>query len=783
MYNPIMTSEIILTLTILGVVMLLFITEWLRADLVALLTLSVLAVTGLVNVEEALSGFSNPAVITVWAVFILSAGLSRTGVAAWMGRQVLRLGGGGEIRMLVVLMTISAILSGFMNNVGVAALMLPVVLDICRRTNQPPSLMLIPLSFSTLLGGMMTLIGTPPNILVSDTLLKFGYEPLGLFDFLPFGLVITMAGILYLVTLGRKLLPRRDIAKEFQTNGRDTIDTFSIEERLFVITLPENTPLDGMTLEQSRFGSVLGLNVISVMRAGHTNLGPNPETVLRGGDRLLVTGRTDRLLAWKKAPQFQMQSAHISPDILTSDQYQLVEASLPPGSAILGKNLEQLHFRQQYGGVVLALWRDSQPIHYGLESIILQPDDKLLMLVQKGQLKHLQSSNVLLLSEAEADKYQLQDALSLISIPAGSHLANQSIAEIHLGDAYRMGVFGILRDDQKILMPVANESILMGDQLIVKVKPETITTLESLHTLEIDPQARPSYKDMESETVGLLEVVLSPQSTLPGKTLRQSHFREKYGLSVLAIWRAGTTKRSGLRDLRLQFGDALLIFGPRERLNLLSTEPDFLPLTEKAQIPPRLKKAPIAAALMLAIVLTVGLGWMNIALAAVIGASLMVLSGSLIMDEAYRSIQWNAVFLIAGMLPLGIAMQTTGTAEFLAAEIVTRLEPFGLQAMIGGLFLLTVLASQVMPNAVVTVLLAPVALSTAVDLGVSPYSLIMVIAIAASSAFLSPVGHPANILIMGPGGYKFSDYFKVGLPLVLVTMLLVIFVLPFFWPF
>jgi len=777
-----MTSEIILTLSILGVVMLLFITEWLRADLVALLTLSVLALTGLVKPEDALSGFSSPAVITVWAVFILSAGLARTGVASWMGRQVLRLGGGGEKRMLFVVMAVAAVLSGFMNNVGVTALMLPVVLDICRRTNRPPSLMLIPLAFSASLGGMMTMIGTPANILVSDILDNSGFNPLGLFDFFPFGVIVTLAGMIYLMTVGQKLLPQRDVTKEFHENGRDKLDTFSIEERLFVITLPEQTHLDGLTLGQSRFGSVLGLNVIGVMRKGHTNLGPNPETVLRGGDRLLVTGRADRLLAWKKTPQFELISNHISPEHLTSDDVQLVEASLSPNSSILGKNLEQLHFRQQYGGIVLALCRNSEPIHYALESVVLQPEDKLLMLVHKGQITSIENGKDLILSETNACQYRLEDSLRLIKIPAGSQLANKTIAEIHLGDAYRMGVFGIQRDGKTILMPVANETILTGDQLIVKIRPESMAILESLHTLEIDTQAHPSYTDMESDTVGLLEVVISPQSSLPGKTLREVHFREKYGLSVLAIWRAGTTKRSGLRDLRLQFGDALLVFGPRERLNLMATEPDFIPLTEKAQTPPRLKKAPIAAALMIAVVISVGLGWIPVALATVIGGSLMVLSGGLKMDEAYRSIQWNAVFLIAGMIPLGIAMQTSGTAQFLAMGLVSNLEPFGTHIMVGGLFLLSVLISQVMPNAVVTVLLTPVAISTANDLGVSAYSLAMVIAIAASSSFLTPVGHAANILIMGPGGYKFSDYIKVGLPLVLVILMLIIFVLPIFWP-
>ncbi|MGD2027237.1 MAG: SLC13 family permease [Anaerolineales bacterium] len=777
-----MTTEIVLTLSILGGVMVLFITEWLSADLVALLTLSALALTGLVTADEALSGFSSPAVVTVWAVFILSAGLSRTGVASWLGRQVLRMGGNSEIRTLVVLMLASAVLSGFMNNVGVTAMLLPVVLDICRRTKRPPSRMLIPLAFSSLLGGMTTLIGTPPNILVSDILVDFGFEPLRLFDFAPFGAVITLVGVLYLITFGRRLLPERDMAQEFQHGVHDMTEAFAIEERLFVITVPENSQLDGRTLGQSRFGSVLGLNVIGVMREGHTNLGPNIETVLRGGDRLLVTGRADRLLAWNETPQFKILSYHISPEYLTSDEVRLVEASLPEGSAMVGKTPEELHFRQKYGGVVIALWRDGEPVHYGMESIVLKQEDKLLMLVSRRQAETLTSNHDLVLEETTGRRYRLEEALTLIKIPPGSHLINRTIVESHLGDAYRMGVYGILRDGNVILMPVPNETILSDDQLLVKIRPESIATLESLHELKIDKEARPSYADIESETVGLLEVVISPQSSLPGKTLREVHFREKYGLSVLAIWRGGTTKRSGLRDMPLRFGDALLVFGPREKLQLVSTEPDFIALTEEAQQPPRLEKAPISAVLMLAVVISVGVGWLPIAVAAVIGGALMVLSGSLRMSEAYRSIRWNAVFLIAGMLPLGIAMQTSGTANFLATEMVSMLLPFGTQALIAGMFLLTVLASQVMPNPVVTVLMAPIALSTANDLGFSPQAFVMVVAVAASAAFLSPVGHPANILIMGPGGYKFGDYIKVGLPLVLLTLLLAVFVLPLFWP-
>ncbi len=777
-----MSAEIILTLSILGVAVILFITEWLSADLVALLTLSALAITGLVTADEAISGFSSPAVVTVWAVFILSAGLSRTGVAAWLGRQVLRLGGDNDLRTLLVLMLVSALLSAVMNNVGVTALLLPVVLDICRRTGLPPSRVLLPLAFSSLLGGMTTLIGTPPNILVSNTLAEFGYQPFTLFDFAPFGVIVTLAGILYLITFGRRLLPNRDMAREFHQPDADMADTFAIEERMFMITLPENTSLDGCSLGRSRFGSVLGLNVIAVMREGHTNLGPNPETVLRSGDRLLVTGRAEYLLEWNKGPQFKILSHDIPPEYLTSKDVMLAEASLPSGSPLAGKNLEQLHFRQQYGGVVLSLWRDDRPIHYQLESLILQQEDKLLMLISRRQAKNLNEAGELVLEETDASRYNVTQSLTMIAIPPGSHLVGYTIAESHLGDAYRMGVMGIIRDHNLMLMPVANETINTGDKLLVRVNPETIATLQSLHELIIDTNSRLQYEDMESDSVGLLEVAISPQSSLPGKTLREIHFREKYGLSVLAIWRGGTTRRSGLRDRKLRFGDALLIFGSRDRLRLLATEPDFIVLREEAQIPARLKKAPIAAGLMLAVVAAVGLGIMPIAVAAIIGGALMVLSGSLRMDEAYRAIEWKAVFLIAGMLPLGIAMQTSGTAQFLASEMVRLLQPYGSQALIAGLFLLTVFASQVMPNAVVTVLLTPIALTTAESLGLSPYALAMVVAVAASSSFLSPVGHPANILVMGPGGYKFTDYIKAGFPLVVIILLLTVFVLPVFWP-
>lgn len=778
-----MTTPILLTLIILAISVVLFVTERISMDLVGLLVLSVLALTGLVTSEQALSGFSSPAVVTVWAVFILSAGLARTGIAGWLGRLVIRFGGDSEIKTMSILMTASAFLSAFMNNIGVTAMLLPVVLNICRRTQRPPSRMLIPLAFSSLLGGMITQIGTPSNILVSGALVEFGYQPFQLFDFAPVGLVVTLAGILFLAVFGRLLLPRRDMAEEFHRGEHDMTEAFAIEERLFVVCLPENTPLAGKTLAQSHLGSVLNLNVIGILRDGHTRLAPSPEVNLQAGDRLLVTGRPDNLTSLGSGSHMVISGRNLSLNNLISDEVKIIEVGLTADSSLIGKTLEEVAFRQSYGGVVLALWREGAPLRTYFDEMPLQPDDLLLLQVSTRQLAELRINPDFQFTQAETSKsYRLHERLLLIDIPPGSSLNGSSLKDSRLGDGYGLGVMGIVRAGHTKLMPDADSVLQAGDTLLVKGKIEDIAVLRGLQDLEIDREAQPSYRDIESEQIGMVELVLSPQSTMPGQTLRQVNFREKYGLTVLAIWRGGTTRRSNLRDLPLRAGDALLVFGSRERLRLLAEDFEFLVLTEEIQAPPRLKKAPLAAGIMLAVVFSVALGWLSVAVAAVAGAAAMVLTGCLTMPEAYRAIEWRAIFLIAGLIPLGIAMQTSGAARLIAEQVITLTRPYGVYPLLGGIFALALLASQVMPNPVVTVLIAPIAITTAADLGYSPQAFLILIAVAASSSFLSPVGHPTNILIMGPGGYKFSDYIKVGLPLVIIIMAVTLLILPVFWP-
>jgi di/tricarboxylate transporter len=423
-------------------------------------------------------------------------------------------------------------------------------------------------------------------------------------------------------------------------------------------------------------------------------------------------------------------------------------------------------------------------VRTNLEKLPLQRDDVLLVQGAREQLDLLRVDSEFFLSGAEiADEYYLEERLVAMRVPEDSILVNKTLVESRLGDAFGLGVMGIVREGKTHLMPEAEERLMAGDLLLVKGRPDDLLTLEGLQSLEIDTEAPPNIIELESEHVGLVEAVLSPRTTLAGKTLRQIHFRDKYGLSVLAIWREGRAYRSDLRNMALHFGDALLLYGPRDRQRVLGLEPDFLVLSEAATEAPRLNKAPIALLIMAVVLVPVILDWIPIAISALVGVVLMILTSCLTMDEAYRSIEWKAVFLIAGMLPLGIAMEQTGAANFLAEGMVELVGPGGPLAVMAGLFVLAALASQVMPNPAVAVLLAPIAFNTANDLGISPYPLMMTVAVSASAAFLSPVGHSANVLVMGPGGYRFSDYTKVGIPLTLVVLVVALIVVPIFWPF
>jgi di/tricarboxylate transporter len=779
------TPQIIAVLAIMLASVALFITEKIRVDIVALMVLVALAVSGLVTPAEALSGFSSPAVVTVWAVLILSGGLSRTGVASELGNRLLSLARDNQARLLLIIMLTVGVLSGFMNNIGVASLMLPVVVDAARRIGIPPSKLLLPLAFSAHLGGMATLIGTPPNILVSEALRASNLTPFGMFDYAPTGLAILAVGVVYLALVGRRLLPSRDIGRDpVRAEGNGLDELFALRERLFTLKLPKGSALEGKTLGQSRLGALVGLNVLAVMREERTLLAPEVDFRFQPGDCLLVGGRADRLAAFGKNRQLVVKDEQLPIEALTSAEVQLAEVRPSPNSTLLGGTIERLGLRREYGLNILAIWRSDTPLRTHLQSKLLEAGDVLLVQGSKTSLEKLAlNENFDLSSVDQTQTYRLEERLLAVELPAESELVGATLADSHLGDAYGLQVLGIQRQGQTHLMPPPGERLEAGDTLLVEGQPDDLDVLRALQTLELNQCETIGLERLESEGIGMAEVVLSPRSRQSGKTLRELDFREKYGLSVLAIWRQGRPYRSNLRDMALNFGDALLVFGRRERLKILGRDPEFLVLTQEAAEAPRQNKALLSIIIMAAVLLPVVLGWLPIAISAVMGATLMVVTGCLQADEAYHAIEWRAIFLIAGMLPLGIALETTGAASLIAERMVDVIGAWGPLAVMAGLFLLAAIASQVMPNPAVAVLLAPIALNTARDLGISPYPLMMTVAIAASSAFLSPVGHPANVLVMGPGGYRFSDYTKVGVPLTLVVLIVSLIVVPLVWPF
>jgi di/tricarboxylate transporter len=332
-------------------------------------------------------------------------------------------------------------------------------------------------------------------------------------------------------------------------------------------------------------------------------------------------------------------------------------------------------------------------------------------------------------------------------------------------------------------LPEPEDELMAGDQLIMLGPPENAEILKELTDLKItEASGSPRLTDLESEEIGLVEAMLSPHTNIAGKTLRQLRFREKYDLTVLAIWRQGQAIISNLPHLPLRFGDALLLHGRRANFSLVGQDPDFLVLTESAQEALNLKRMKVSLYIFSAVLLSVLLGMLPIYIAAVVGSALMVVTKCLTMEEAYRAIEWKAVFLIAGMLPLGVALDQTGAARYLAEGVVSLAGPFGPVAVMGGLIAVTFMGTCFVPTAALVVLMAPIAIKTAADTGMSPHSLMMAIAMAASASLVTPVSHPANVLVMGPGGYRFLDYVRVGLPLTLLIFVILLFVVPIFWP-
>ncbi len=595
-----MSLQVLLVLGLLAVAAFLLITERLRPDLIALLMLVTLGLTGLVRAEDLFNGFSNKAVITILSLFIITAGLERTGVTRLLGQQLHRVAGGDEQRAVLVFMVATALLSLVMNTIAAAAVLLPAAIGLTRQTKLQPSRLLMPLSFAALLGGMATLF-TTANILVSAALANAGLRPYGILDFVPVGLPMALTGILFVAFFGRKLLPshgpggRKSVAR---AEG-DLSAAYGLKETVSAVYVKPGSSMAGLSLAEGGWGGRLGLNVVGLSRGGTVRLAPPKSEEVLEGDIVLFTGITD---------------------------------------------------------------------------------------------------------EEEIARYGL----------------------IFTEDPAWQGQFA-------------------------------------------------------SGEVSLVEATLAPRAAIAGKTLREIGFRDKYEVTLLAIWREGTTIREGLGDLPLRFGDALLMQGRRSKTRLLHADPDFLVLEEDTRGLESRSRAVLAVVLTTAAVTLPALNILPIAEAALTAATLMVLFNCLSMEEAYGSIEWKTIFIIAGMLPLGLALTTTGAATLVGNGLVTVLGGLGPLALAGGVFLLTMLLTQVMSGQVTAVVLSPIAIAAAQRVGADPRAVAMAVALGCSMAFLSPLGHATNMLVMGPGGYNFKDYSRMGLPLTVLLFAVMLVCLAVFW--
>ena len=782
-----MTIEIASLLGIFTVLVYLFLTEKLPVDLTAFLGLAALIFGGFVRPEEAFSGFASPAVITTLFIFLLGGALQQTGVADAIGLQAYRLAGGRELWLIVMVMLTTGLLSSFMPNIATTAVMMPAAAGLAQRSGVPASRLFMPLSFAAVLGGTVTLVGTPPNILAGSILQERGGESLRLFDFTPVGACLLGAGILYMVTIGRRFLPDRGRSRD-RNSGRDLARLYHLEERLFSIRIPSPSRLDGMTLAQAQLGRTLKSQVLAIRSQGRTRLAPDGGTVLRSGDVLLTAGRLDDIQELFRVRGVAIQGA--SAEDLPPLGGEILGVRLPVTaySLLTGRTLRELHFRERHGAVVVGIEREGRLLQENLGDTVLHEGDHILAFgpqdviarlaagVQDGA-KTVAASELLQFKDLQ--KYAAR--FFLVGIPENSPLVGLSLGKSHLGQLVGLTVTGLVREGQTLLGLAPQEVFRPADQLLVGGDPAGILSVLDLGEISLD--SRIEADDLESEDIGIVEATVAPRSQIAGRSLRQLAFRERYGVQVMALWREGKPRRADLADLPLRFGDALLLQGPREKLHLLVADPDLVILTPGARPQRRTRKAPVALGGLLLLVGLVVTGWQPIQVAAFAAATFVILGGALTMQEAYRAVEWRMIFLLAAILPIGIALERTGAAA-LAANAVTDLAgPYGPHMLFAALVVLASVLSQTLDSGPAVVILAPVALRIAEQAQLSVLTLFVGIALGASAAFMTPFSHKAHLLVMGAGGYKAADYFKVGTPLTLLVLVIIVVLVPLVFPF
>ncbi|MCP3957397.1 MAG: SLC13 family permease [bacterium] len=776
-----MTFEIGFLFAVLAAMVYLFLTEKLPVDLTAFLGLVVLIFGGYLTPSEAFTGFSSSAVITMLSVFIVGAALLATGVADLIGAHIHKIVGSSETRLIVVLMVVAGVLSAFMNNIAATAVLMPAVATIGPRAGLAPGRLFMPLAFGAILGGTTTLVGTPPNILAAQILEERGLEPFGLFDFTPLGLAILALGTVFMLTIGRRLLPAGEQHGPAMRAGDDLSQVYQLQDRRFTMRIPDGSPLHGRTLAETRLGNTLGVKVVAILHAGRKQMAADGDTMLRSGDVLLVDGQAEDVGEMLRLQGVEVAAVASSELPATQHGVGGIRMRIATGSSLAGHGLRELRFRDRFGVVVMGIHRGDEVLRDRLADAVLEEGDVVLALGRRDELEELSSETDFEVEDVGVSAlHELQDELSWIRVPGGSQLADTTIKDSRLGELVGLTVVGVVRGDETRLAVPAEETIRAGDRLLVAADPQRLVSFLELGEVELDESVDEAF---ESEEAGMVEVAMAPRSAAAGKTLIELDFQKRFGLLALALWREGRAVHGGLGRIALRFGDALLLQGPREKIKKLATETDFVVLSQADQAARRTHKAPAAIGCLLLMIGIVASGWQPIHVAAFAAASLVVLFGAMTMQEAYRAIEWRAIFLVAAVLPAGLAMERTGAAQLLADSVTSVAGPYGPYAILGALIVLASMLSQGLDGAPAVVLLAPVVLQAAETLKLSPYPLMMGVSLAASAAFMTPFSHKANLLVMGAGGYRSSDYLRVGTPLTLMLFVLLILLVPVFFPF
>lgn len=615
----------IITVVILALASFLFVTGIVRPDLVAISAMILLMLLGILTPEEALSGFSSPIVMMMIGLFIVGGGIFQTGLAKQASRKLLALAGTNETTLLITVMVVTAAFGTMVSNTGTVAVLMPVVVSLAMNAGISPGRLLMPMAFASSFGGITTLIGTSPNLVIQETLISAGFEKLSFFSFTPTGLLSLLVGIICLLFL-RRFLPKKGPDKK-RRGGRplgELARKYQLSDNLFRAKVCAMSPLRSKTLNELNVSGRFDLNVIEIRRK--TSLKnqflktieqevAGPATVLEEGDILYIHGTFDQVRQFAKEH----------------------------GLTLLDRRVPE----------------DRQP--------------------------------------AEAEQYA-------------------------------------------------------------------------------------------TALVGIAEVMLTPGSRLIGKLVEQSGFREKYRVNILGIQRKDRLLLHNLKDEKMAFGDVLLVQGSWRDIALLSAEQDDYVVIgqpdEESRKVTMDNKAPIAVTIMVVMVALLVTELVPSVVAIMIAAVLMVFMGCVrTMEDAYKAIKWESVILIGGMLPMSIAIEKTGIAELLSNSLASSLGSYGPVALLAGVYFSTSVLTLFISNTICAVLLAPIALNSAMQLGVSPYPFMFAVSIGASMCFASPFSTPPNALVMSAGRYKFSDYIKVGLPLQVVMGIVMVIVLPLFFPF